>query len=93
MGMTHSQAQETTKVIRSIPNQSDSGTHEIHQLYHFSLILMEKQGLQFIDGVVVCRKPYFYGLQGCAPAEAVINKPWSISGSEGPQGKGRPYST
>jgi len=41
----------------------------------FTPILTGKQGLQFIDGVVaLCRKPYFYGLQGRAPAEAVINE-------------------
>jgi len=82
MGMTHSQAQENyrSKCIQKLLEVSPTDLIVEHVKFTnfttlFTPILTGKQGLQFIDGVVaLCRKPYFYGLQGRAPAEAVINE-------------------
>jgi len=44
-----------------------------------------RPGPEYIDAIVsLCRQPYFYGLQGRAPAEAVINKTRADKGNQFP---------
>jgi hypothetical protein len=81
MDMTMSQAQENhrSKCIHNLLEVTATGnlTHKAFTNFTtlFSPILTGKQGLNFIDGIVaLCKKTYFYGFQGRAQAEAVINE-------------------